>query len=101
MNKTTRTSQATSNTSNSNFNEDIPKWSQESSTEEKDIGIRKCRRKINVEIKNDEMKGNGSEVEEIKILKCSRKCHVETVNKEMRGSRVQRKLKTQTEKKIP
>ena len=48
MNKTTRTSQATSNTYNSNFNADTPRWSKSGSSEEDGIGIRKGRRKINV-----------------------------------------------------
>ena len=43
--------------------------------------MRKCSRKINVEITNEEVKGKISEVEEIKILKCSRKSHVEIINK--------------------
>ena len=38
--------------------------------------MRKCRRKINVEIINEEMKGSSSEVEDIKICKCRRKSHV-------------------------
>ena len=47
MNKTTQTSRATSNTSNSNFNAYIPKWIEESSSEEEEIGILKVRRNIN------------------------------------------------------
>ena len=43
--------------------------------------MRKCSRKINVEITNEEVKGKISEVEEIKILKCSRKSHVDIINK--------------------
>ena len=38
------------------------------------------RRKINAEIKNEEVKVKISEVEEIKILKCSRKIHVDIIN---------------------
>ena len=48
--------------------------------------MRKCRRKSNVEIKNEEVKGKSSETEEIKILKCSRKSHVDIINEEMKGS---------------
>ena len=48
--------------------------------------MRKCRRKINVEITNEEVKGSSNEVEDIKILKCSRKSHVDTINEEMKGS---------------
>ena len=64
----------------------IPQWSEPSSGEEEDIGMRKCRRKINVEITNEEVEGKSSEAEEIKILNCSRKSHVETVNKRIKGS---------------
>ena len=35
--------------------------------------MRKFRRKSNVEIINDKVKGRSSEVEDIKIRKCSRK----------------------------
>ena len=52
MNKTTRTSQTTSNTYSSDFNGDTPLWSESSSSEEEDIGMCKGRRKINVENKN-------------------------------------------------
>ena len=86
MNKTTQTSQATSNTSNSNFNVDIPQWSEASIIEEKYIGMCNCRRKSNVVITNKEFEGESIEVEEIIILKCSRKSHVETVNEEIKGS---------------
>ena len=48
--------------------------------------MHKCRRKSNVEIKNEEVKGKISKVEEIKMIKCSRKIHVETVNEGMKGS---------------
>ena len=86
MNKTTRTIRATSNTSNSNFNVDIPQWSETSSSEKEDIGMRTCRRKSDFEIKNKEVKVNSSEVEDFKIRKCSRKSHVETINAEMKVS---------------
>ena len=86
MNKTTGKSRATSNTSNSNFNADISKWSEAISSEEENIGIHKGRRQINVENTEEEVKGKSSEKEEIKISKCSRKSHVETVNEEMKGS---------------
>ena len=45
----------------------------------------KCRRKIIVEIINEEVKGSSIEVEEIKIHKCRRKSHVYIINKEMKG----------------
>ena len=65
VNKTTQTSLETINTSNSNFNYNIPQWSEEISSEEEDIGMRKCRRKSHVEIINEEVKGSSSEVEDI------------------------------------
>ena len=42
--------------------------------------MRKCRRKINVEIINKEFKWSSSEMEEIKIIKCSRNIHVDIIN---------------------
>ena len=57
MNKANQTSQAKINTSNSNFNEDIPQWIEAICSEEEDIGMRKGRRKNNVGIKNEEVKG--------------------------------------------
>ena len=42
--------------------------------------MRKCSRKSNVEITNEEVKGSSSEVEEIKILKYNRKSHVGIIN---------------------
>ena len=86
MDKITRTSKATSNTYNSNFNANIPQWSEEISSEDEDIGMRKCRRKSNDEIINEEVKGIISEVEEIKMRKCSRKSHVDIINEEVKGS---------------
>ena len=80
MNKTIQTSRATSNTSNSNFNANIPQWSEASSSEDEDIGIRKFRRNSNVEIINGEVKKISSEAEEIKIRNCSRKIHVDILN---------------------
>ena len=47
MNKTTQTSQATSNTYNTNFNANITKWTEESSREAENIVMRKCRRNFN------------------------------------------------------
>ena len=52
VNKTTRTSQAASNISNSDFNAYIPQCSESSGSGEEDIGMRKGRRKSNVEITN-------------------------------------------------
>ena len=48
--------------------------------------MRKCKRKINADILNEEVKGISSEVEYIKIHKCSRKSHVDIKNEEMKGS---------------
>ena len=44
----------------------------------------KGRRNSNVENTNEEVKGKSSEEEEIKIPKCNRKIHVETVNEAMK-----------------
>ena len=65
---------------------DTSRWSEASSTEEEYIGMRKGRRKNNVDNKNKEVKGKVSEEEEIKIPKCIRKSHVETVNDKRRES---------------
>ena len=85
MNKITRTSRETSNTPHSNFNANIPKWSGGINSEEYDVVMRNCRRKINIDIKKEEMKGSSGEVEEIKIHECSRKIHVDIINEEMKG----------------
>ena len=61
VNKITRTSRATSNTSNSNINDNIPQLSESISSEDEEIGMSKCRRKINVEIINVEVKVSSSE----------------------------------------
>ena len=42
--------------------------------------MRKCRRKSNAGIINEEVKGSISEVEEIKIRKCRRKNHIGIIN---------------------
>ena len=49
--------------------------------------MRKCRRKSNVDITNEEVKGSSSEVEEIKVRKCSRRSQVDIINEEMKGNR--------------
>ena len=85
VNKTTRTSQATSNTSDLNFNVDIPQWNGASSSKKEDIGMHLCRGKTNVEIPNEEVKGKSCKLEEIKTPKCSIKSHVETVNEQIKG----------------
>ena len=77
---TTRTCRATSNTSNSNFNADISQWSEVVSSEEEYIGITNCRRKSDVDIINEEVKGSSSEGEDIKICKCRRKSHVDIIS---------------------
>ena len=82
VNKTTRTSLETSNTSNSNINVDIPKCSEASSSEEKDI---QCRIKIHVETINYGIKRSISEEEEIGICKCRRRIRVGIMNKEVKG----------------
>ena len=60
MNKITQTSRATSNTSNSNINVNIPQWSEARISEEEDIDFSS---KSNVETGNEEMKGSSSEEE--------------------------------------
>ena len=87
MNNTTRTSQATINNHNSNFNAEPQRWSGSSISEEEDIGMCKGRRKSNVDNTNKKLKGKSSEEEEIKIPNCSRKIHVGTVNEDMKESR--------------
>ena len=82
VNKTTRTSRATSNTYNSNIKVDIPQWSKANNSEEEDI---KCSRKSHIETVNGEVKGSSSEEEEIGIRKCRRRSQVEIVNKELKG----------------
>ena len=72
MNKRKPTSQATSNTSNSNFIPDIPHLSEASSSEDEDIGIHKCGKKIHAEIINEEVKREISEEVDIGIHKCMR-----------------------------
>ena len=61
VNKITQISQATSNTYKLNFIVDIPHCSKASSSEEEDIGIRKGRRKIHVEVIHEEVKVSSSE----------------------------------------
>ena len=53
--------------------------------------MRKCGRKSNVEIINEEVKGSSSELEDIKICKCSRKSHVDIINEVMKGSSIEEK----------
>ena len=66
MNKKTQTSRATSN-----FNAYIQQRSEASSSEEKDIRMRKCRRKINAKITNEEVKrSNGDHKISIKEEEC-------------------------------
>ena len=48
--------------------------------------MRKCTRKSNADIKNEEVKGSSGEVEDIKIHRCSRKNHGDNINKEMKVS---------------
>ena len=86
VNKKNWTSRSTSNTSNSNFNVTIPQWSEAISIEEEDVGICKCRRKFNVDIIHEEVKGISSKMEEIKLRKCSRKNHIDIINEETKGS---------------
>ena len=66
MNKTTQTSLVTSNNFNSNFNSNIPHWSEEIISEEEDMGMLKFRRKSDIEITNEVVKVISSEVENIK-----------------------------------
>ena len=46
VNKITRTTRATSSTSNSNFNANIPQWSESKSSEDEEIVMSKFRRKL-------------------------------------------------------
>ena len=85
MTKPTQTSRAISNTYKSNFNGNITQWSEARSSDEEDIGICKCRIKINAEITNEEVKVKSSEVEDIKVLKCTMKSHVDIINEVMKG----------------
>ena len=57
MNKRTRTSRETSNTSNSNSDTDQPHLSEASNIKEEEIGIRTCKKRIRVDIINEEVKG--------------------------------------------
>ena len=58
MNKTNRTSRATSNTYNSNFNAGKPRWIEASSSEEEGVVILKGRRKLMLRIKLRKLKEN-------------------------------------------
>ena len=58
----------------------IPHWRKSISSEEVDIGIRNCGRKIHVDIINEEVEGSSSEEEEIGISKCSRRSGVVVIN---------------------
>ena len=86
MNETNQTSQARSYTNKSNLNAKTGSCSEASSSEEEDIGMRKGRRKSDLENKNKELNGSSSEEEEIKSPKCVRKGNVETVNEETKES---------------
>ena len=57
MNTRTRTSQATSHTSNSNLDMDLTHWREASSSEKDLIGICNCRKRSRVDILNEEVKG--------------------------------------------
>ena len=57
-------------------------FSEASSSEEEDVGMRKGRRKSDFENTNEELNGSSSEDEKIKSPKCGRKGNVETVNEE-------------------
>ena len=60
----------------------IPQWSEARSSEEEDI---KCIRKSRVETVNEEMKGSSSEEENIGIRKCRIRIQVEIMNEEVKG----------------
>ena len=62
----------------------MPQWSRARISEEEEIGMRKCRRRINFGIMNEEVKGSSSEVVEIKIRKCSIKSHIDIMDEEMK-----------------
>ena len=103
LNKTTRTSRATSNTYNSNFmrthhyrvkqvvvkrkileclrvGEKVILWLQTKKWEE-EIKIPKCSRKSHVETVNEESKESSSEAKEIRIPKCRRLSRADNMNK--------------------
>ena len=82
MNKTTLTSLATSNTSNSNINGDITQWNEARSSEEEDI---KCSVKSHIETVNWKIKESSSEEEDIGIRKCRRIIQVKIMNREVKG----------------
>ena len=73
VNKITRTSRATSDTYNSNFNADTPLWSESSSGEEDYIGMLKGRIRSNVENTSKEVKGGSIEEEEIEYRSVTEK----------------------------
>ena len=50
-----------------------------------EIKIRKCVRKIHVDMINEEMKGSSSEMEDIGIHKCRRRSRVDIINEEVKG----------------
>ena len=50
-----------------------------------EIKVCKCRRKIHVDIINEEMKEISSEEEDIGISKCRRRSRVDIINEELKG----------------
>ena len=80
MNETNQKSRARSYTHKSNLNAKTGSCSEASSSEEKDIGMHKGRRKSDFENTNEELIGKSIEEEEIKSSKCGRKGNVETTN---------------------
>ena len=66
-------------------------FSEASSSEEENIGMRKGRRKSDFENTNKELNGSSIEEEDIKSPKCGRKGNVETVNEETKEAIVKRK----------
>ena len=73
VNKATRTSRGTSNTSNSNFNSGIPQCSDVSSSEEEDIEMDKGRRKVMLRIQTKKLKGKVVKRNIIKYLSVAEK----------------------------
>ena len=61
VNKTTQTSQATSNTYNSNFNTDTQLWSEAIIIEKEDIGMLRGKRQSIVDIDKKQAKGKSRE----------------------------------------
>ena len=81
-----KTSRSRSYTYKSNLNAKTGSCSEVSSSEEEYIGMRKGRRKSDLENTSKELNGSSIEEGDIKSPKCGRKVHVETKNEESKES---------------